>query len=152
MFLNRRNIKGLQRICPHETEALRSLSESDVLLQSPRYGCRKGRGSGKLYGYRNSDLCLYNISIPSCVNGTILVESISDSDHEIEPAIRNKDGNIVCTDYLQIYHNSSTSQLRYCANDLSLMQLQIPATQFLAIFWTDTSVNEPGFKLRASCL
>ena len=32
-----------------------------------------------------------------------------------------------------------------------MLPLEIPATQFLAVFWTDPSVNGLGFKLRARC-
>ena len=59
------SMHGLLESCPLETQDLRSIAETEKLLQSPRYGCRKGRGSGNHYGYRRSDFCLYNVSIPT---------------------------------------------------------------------------------------
>ena len=152
IFLNKRNFNGLQRSCPLETQDLRSLTETERLLQSPRYGCRKGRGSGNHYGYRRSDLCLYNVSIPSCESGRLLIESATDNDQELEARLRDENGDVVCSDYLQFYYGNSSTQ-RYCGTELSLMfPLEIPATQFLAVFWTDPAVNKLGFKLRARCL
>ena len=149
IFLNRRNLK---RSCPLETEDLRSITETEKLLQSPRYGCRKGHGSGNHYGYRPSDFCLYNVSIPSCESGSLLIESATDNDQELETRLRDENNDFVCSDYLQFYYGNSSTQ-RYCGTELSLMlPLQIPDTQFLAVFWTDPSVNGLGFKLAVRCL
>ena len=53
IFLNLRNEAGLQRNCPLESEELPTFTPNrlDRYFQSPRYGCRKGRGSGRLYDY-----------------------------------------------------------------------------------------------------
>ena len=154
VYLNRRNLKGLQKKCPEESEDILTTDSNGTerILQSPRYGCRKGRGTGNLYSYRKSDLCLYNVSIPVCENGSLLIESASESDHEIEDRMRDENGHTICSDYLQFFYGNSKT-IRYCGTDLSLLlPLQIPATQFMAVFWTDYEVNKLGFKLKASCL
>ena len=151
VYLNHRNEASLRRQCPSEDENLPTTDGSDRYLQSPRYGCRKGRGSGSLFHYRRSELCLYNISIPDCESGWLIVESSSSNDHQIEEQMRDDSGNLLCTDYLQIFYGSSRTE-RFCDNHLTLkLPLSIPATQFLAVFWTDPSTNDLGFKLRARC-
>ena len=145
---------SLQRKCPDETEMIRTTESNgtDRILQSPRYGCRKGRGSGNHYAYRRSDLCLYNVSIPNCESGSLIIESASDNDQELEGRLRNENGQIICSDYLQFFYGSSRTK-RYCGTELSLLlPLEIPATQFMAVFWTDPAINKLGFKLRARCL
>ena len=151
IFLNRRNVQGLLRKCPEESETLRTTDNSDRILQSPRYGCRKGRGSGNHYAYRRSDLCLYNVSIPECESGSLIIESATENDHELEGRLRDENGHVICSDYLQFYYNGLRTQ-RYCGTELSLLlPLHIHATQFLALFWTDPAINKLGFKLRARC-
>ena len=154
IYLNLRNLTGIQRKCPHESEIIPTTESdgSDRLFQSPRYGCRKGRGSGNLYGYQRSDLCLNNISIPNCDSGSLLIESSSGNDHEIEGRVRDENGHFICSDYLQFFYGTSKTE-RYCANDLTLkLPLVIPATRLMAVFWTDPAINDLGFNLRASCL
>ena len=153
VYLNQRNLKGLQKKCPAESEEIPTTNSNGTerILQSPRYGCRKGRGTGNLYAYRRSDLCLYNVSIPFCENGSLLIESASESDHELEDRLRDENGEVICSDYLQFFYGNSRTS-RYCGTDLSLLlPLRIPATQFMAVFWTDPEVNKLGFKLRVSC-
>ena len=151
VFLNHRDESRLQRQCPSESENLATSDSSQRYLQSPRYGCRKGRGSGSLHRYRRSDLCLYNISIPDCESGWVIIESSSGNDHQIEEQMRDDAGNLICTDYLQIFYGESKTE-RFCDNHLTLnLPLNIRATQFLVVFWTDPSTNDLGFKLRASC-
>ena len=155
IYLNRRNLKKLQRSCPTESEEILSSNsnESERIFQSPRYGCRKGRGTGNLYRYRRSDLCLYNVSIPFCESGSLLIESASENDHELEDRIRSENDHFICSDYLQIFYGNSSKTSRYCGNDLSLhLPLEIPTTQFMAVFWTDPDINKLGFSLRASCI
>ena len=154
VYLNQRNLEREKRNCPQESEDILTADSNDTerIFQSPRYGCRKGRGTGNLYAYRKNDLCLYNVSIPVCENGSLLIESASESDHEIEDRMRDESGRTVCSDYLQFFYGNSRT-IRYCGTDLSLLlPLEIPATQFMAVFWTDSEVNKLGFKLRASCL
>ena len=64
-------------MCPNESEVLRVTvhgfeNETIIVMQSPRYGCRKH--SGNLCAYRRSELCLYNVSIPRCESQTLTVE------------------------------------------------------------------------------
>ena len=152
VYLNLRNLTRVQRTCPNEREILPTTQSdgSDRLLQSPRYGCRKGKGTGSLYEYRRSDLCLYNISIPNCESGFVRIQSFSGGDHEIERRRRDT-GGLVCNDYLQFFYGGLRTE-RFCGTDLTLkLPLLIPATQIMAVFWTDPVVNEPGFNLRVSC-
>ena len=95
-----------------------SITETEKLLQSPRYGCRKGHVSGNHYGYRPSDFCLYNVSILSCESGSLLIESATDNDQELEARLRDENGDVVCSDYLQFYYGNSSTQ-RYCGTELS---------------------------------
>ena len=151
MYLNLRDELSLQQRCPSESENLATIDGSQRFLQSPRYGCRKGRGSGSLYHYRRSDLCLYNISFPDCESGRLVVESASQNSHQIEEQMRDENGNYICTDYLQIFYGDSKTE-RFCDDDLTLkLPLKIRARQLLAVFWTDPSTNDLGFKLRVRC-
>ena len=153
IYLNQRNEAGLQRQCPSESEDLRSAKAdgSERYLQSPRYGCRKGRGTGSLHNYRPNEFCLYNVSISNCESGFTVLESFSGSNHQMEEQMRDESGNLICTDYLQLFYGNSKTE-RFCDNDLTLnLPLTLPTTQFLAVFWTDPSTNDLGFKLRAKC-
>ena len=153
IYLNKRNIENLQQTCPSESIDIITLTENatDRLFQSPRYRCRKGRGSGALYQYRRSDFCLYNVSIPNCESGWLTIESAMANDREIEQRMKAENGEYTCTDYLQLFYGNSKTE-NFCDNDLTLkLPLHIPATQFLAIFWTDPSTNEDGFEIRAKC-
>ena len=154
VYLNQRNLERERRNCPEESEEILTTNSNGTkrILQSPRYGCRKGRGTGNLYSYRRSDLCLYNVSIPFCESGSLLIESASESDHELEDRMRDENGHVICSDYLQFFYGNSRTS-RFCGTDLSLhLPLEIPATQFMAVFWTDPEVNKLGFNLRASCV
>ena len=153
IYLKRRNFRGLQQRCRDESESLRETSDSGILLPSPRYGCRKKNGNP--YMYRRRELCLYNISLPDCESGSVIIESPQNDQHneiqerELSFACQNR----TCIDYLQFYYgNLTTSQ--YCGTDLSnnqLLPLEIPATQFMTVFWTDFTTNKLGFRLKAKC-
>ena len=98
--------------------------------------------------YRKSEFCLYNISIPDCWAGVVTVESSVDVQ-----SLQERDDDGKCRDYLQFFSGSFTSQ-RYCGSELSTsegFELTVPSLQFLAVFWTDSGVNAPGFQLTASC-
>ena len=165
IFLKRRNIQKLIRMCPNESEseALRvhgSENGTIVELQSPRYGCRKR--SGNLYAYRISELCLYNVSIPRCESKTLIVERVRTEhaqeleDCESKTLIVEREGTAQelegceCRDYLQFYYGSMKTKT-YCGNELMSLQLEIPATEFMAVFWTDPAENKLGFKLAVRC-
>ena len=81
----------------------------------------------------------------------MIIESASDSDQKLEGKWKDENGQITCADYLQFYYgNLRTDQ--FCDNELSLLlPLHIPATQLMAVFWTDPAINKLGFKLRARC-
>ena len=146
IHLNRRNITVLKEAC-NESEKLILQQESRVTFHSPRFGCRKAR---KFRSYQKSDFCLYNVSIPSCESSGRLVLESGDRNAQ-ENFIQNRKSDSECSDYLQFfYHNSSS--VRYCGRELSERQIQIPATQFMAVFWTDAAINKPGFTLTARCL
>ena len=142
-------------MCPRESESIHSVAENDTerLFHSPRYGCRKGRGTGALYKYRSSDLCLYNVSMPDCESGWLILESADANNREIEQRMSAVSGEHVCNDYVQFFYGNGTRTEKFCDNDLTLkLPLRIPATRFVAAFWTDPSTNEEGFEIRAKCL
>ena len=145
IYLNRRNLLTLQASCPNETDELPELPTGERFLQSPRYGCVNPENDRQLR-YRKSELCLYRISMPECTSGKIVIDNELHYTQEIERWQRYN----ICTDYLQIFADSFVSE-RYCDTELSRSRLEIPATEFTALFWTDTSVNRLGFKLRVSC-
>ena len=146
VYLNRRNLETLQLSCPNETNVAPISPSGGRFLQSPRYDCRKGAGN-KFFMYRRSDFCLYDISISDCPSGRVLIDNGLHYTQEIERRQRYH----MCSDYLQFFTNSTTSD-RFCDSELSRIKLELPVTQFTALFWTDTSVNRLGFKLRVSCL
>lgn len=148
IFLRRRNFQNLIRTCPGESEALRVYgSDYETLeLQSPRYGCKKKR-SNNPYAYRKSELCLYNVSISKCESNILNLKKHSRAIQELE----TRDDNGVCKDYLQFYYGSTKTEA-YCGNELMMSQgLEIPATDFMAVFWTDPGDNRLGFKLDVTC-
>lgn len=145
VYLNRRNLESLQLSCPNETNDVPISPLGGRFLQSPRYDCRKG-ADNKFLMYRRSDFCLYDISIADCPSGRILIDNELHNVQEIERRQRYH----MCSDYLQIFTNSTTTD-RFCDSELSRIKLELPVTQFTALFWTDTSVNKLGFKLRVSC-
>ena len=144
IHLNRRNFRGLLRNCPNESETL-PVSEESVTFTSPRYECT--RGNGRAYRYRNKELCLYNISVPNCESGRIRVQSPLQDTTALQ-----KGDNDQCVDYVQFYHGdrNSTVTNRLCGTNLTSAD-SIPATNILAVFWTNTFKNHEGFKLRAVC-
>ena len=131
--------------CAGESNELLPVSNSSnaIFLQSPRYGC----GNKDDFTYRNNEFCLYDISIANCTSGMVVVDNELHFAQELEQKLRNN----ICSDYLQFYYGSSSSA-RYCSSDLSRLKLEIPATDFTAIFWTDASITKLGFKLRVRCL
>ena len=115
-------------------------NDTEKIFTSPLHGS----GSGCRNKYRKSDMCLYSISIPNCASGKVRLESIN---HEIQ---QPRDGS--CRDYIQFFYGNSSSD-KFCGNDLvgSQWPLDIPATEFMAVFWTDPVINEGGFQIRAKC-
>ena len=148
IHLNRRNFRGLLRNCPNESETLPVSAES-VIFTSPRYGCRKG--NGRVYPYRNKELCLYNISVPNCESGRIRVQSPVE-DIKLQGRV-----NYRCVDYLQFYYSEGGKYVaanRTCSNELTPdgNTMSIPGNNVLAVFWTSTFNNHEGFRLMATCL
>ena len=148
IYAKRRNLQGLQNSCPEESVLLRTTDNSNRILQSPRYGCTRGRKSRK-YFYRRNEFCLYNVSIPECESEIIIIER---EESNVWQELQGRSAENRCSDYLQFYYGNVSTH-RYCGTELSPLQLRtIPATQFLAVFWTDPAINKIGFKLRARCL
>jgi hypothetical protein len=145
IYLNRRNFESLAQKC-QEQEAL-AMTEEEVIFPSPRYQCKKR--NGKVYQYRSRELCLYNISLPNCESGSVLVQPTEEDPQELED--RKEDG--LCADYIQFYYSSDDNPIvwtnQLCGTNLN--ETTIPATQFMALFWSDTNKNRLGFKLRAKC-
>ena len=153
LYLNRRNFQGLRDSCPSETEVL-STSDTEVIFQSPRHQCRKR--NGRFYQYRNRELCLYNISVPDCKSGRVLIQAVEDNPLQLE----ERGDNGKCMDYLQFYYdsrerNSIEQTNRFCGVELKSRTdddpIVLPTTNFLAVFWTDTQNNYVGFGMRARC-
>ena len=147
VYLNRRNLDTLVTSCPNESNAFPISSQNESFLQSPRYGCYKSEEDEQFFTYRKSDFCLYNISVPNCASGKVIIDNELHNTQELERKLRDH----ICSDYLQFYYENESS-LRYCGTELSRIKLEIPTSQFLAVFWTDTSINKLGFKLRVRCL
>lgn len=146
IYLNKRNLLTLQSSCPNETDTIPFTPTGELYLQSPRYGC-KNQNNNRPLRYRKSEFCLYNISLPNCTSGQVVIDNDLHYTQEIERQQRYR----ICTDYLQFFSDSFVSK-RYCDTELSRTKLEIQSTQFTALFWTDTSINKLGFKLRVSCL
>ena len=152
LYLNKRDLNNLLRNCPNESESLTVVGGefmSSVSFHSPRYECRKK--NGRMYPYRNKELCLYNISVPNCESGNVTIRSTS-----APQELQERSGNGQCVDYLQFfyYHGVSGSLHRTnqaCGVDFLINSHIIPATNFMAAFWADSSKNYAGFKLRATC-
>ena len=141
VYLNKR---GLSRTC-NDSHVLAENGDSEIFFESPRYMCE--RKKGRYFTYRRSDLCLYNISITDCESGRVIVEH----PERDEPNLEEKNNDGICVDYLQFYYDSYNSRTgRFCGTELRNLTV-IPATQFLAVFWTDTKRNTAGFNLRARC-
>ena len=152
--LKRRNFGNLKRLCLKESQALRAIGRQTRILSSPRFGCLKR--SGNRYAYRRSELCLFNVTISDCESNVVVVESNNEtepgSNRELLQKIEERAPNQECNDYLQFYYGTFSTQ-KYCGNDFSQsFHLQIPTTNFLAVFWTSPADNELGFHLRVSCL
>lgn len=148
IYLNKRNFQRLKSACPNETKTVLTSPSGDRILQSPRYGCRKPPQSRTtFYPYRKREFCLYDISIPDCPSGRVRIHNNEHYAQELEQKQRYH----ICTDYLEIFANSTSSE-QFCDSELSRINLEIPATRFTALFWTDTSVNKLGFRLSVSCV
>ena len=151
LYLNRRNFNGLLKNCPNETEHLHA-SQSEVIFPSPRYQCQKK--NGRIYRYRNKELCLYNISVPNCGSGRVFIQQVENKPQELEDRLEINDE---CVDYLQFFYDSSEGNSvkrtnRFCGTELNEQShIPLPTTNFLALFWTDTLHNSVGFDLRAIC-
>ena len=146
IYLKKRNSESLQKC--RETEALPETGSNEILFSSPRYKCRKK--SGYFYNYRRAELCLYNISLPDCESGVVTISSAREDSQVLQKRFGDTS---TCVDYLQFYYDDSTTN-QYCGTELSHDQLNltIPATQLMAVFWTDFATNNLGFRLIASCL
>ena len=145
IYLKKRNSESLQKC--RETEALPETGSNEILFSSPRYKCRKK--SGHFYNYRRAELCLYNISLPDCESGVVAISSAREDSQVLQERFDD-----TCVDYLQFYYDGNSTTNRYCGTELSHDQLNltIPATQFMAVFWTDFATNNLGFRLIASCI
>lgn len=142
IYLNRRNPQVILSSCLDETNYIPLASPDVRFLQSPRYDCT----NPQLNRYRKDEFCLYDISLPNCSSGKVVIDNMLFNTQQLEQHHRY----YICSDYLQFFTNSSASK-KYCGSDLSRLKLEIPQTRFQAIFWTDSSINRQGFKLRVSC-
>ena len=89
----------------------------------------------------------------------MVIESPSDNQfrQELQERTQSDDGlNGTCADYLQFYYDICDSRVKtshYCGTELSHpLEIEIPATQFMAVFWTDPADNFWGFHVRARCV
>ena len=121
---------------------------TNVLFHSPRYECRKK--NGRMYAYRNKELCLYNISVPDCESGSVVIGGYQYARQQLQERSHNDQ----CLDYLQFYYHSVSGSLQHtnrtCGEEFVTYYLY-PATNFMAVFWLDGSQSYAGFKLRATC-
>ena len=159
VYLNRRNFASLNRKCDNERESLLGnvTENSMIVFASPRYNCIKKRGN--MYPYRHNEFCLYNVSIPDCESGRMVIKSPGNNQfrQELQERTQSDDGlNGTCADYLQFYYDIGDSTVKtshYCGTELSHpLEIEIPATQFMAVFWTGPTNNYLGFHLRARCV
>lgn len=149
IYLNKRNFQKLQSKCPNETDSVLTSPSGDKVLQSPRYGCRKPPFNRRniFFPYRRKEFCLYDVSVPDCPSGRVRIHNDEHYTQELEQRQRYH----ICSDYLQMFTDTAASK-RYCDSELSRINLEIPATRFTALFWTDTTVNQLGFRLSVSCI
>ena len=146
VYLNYRNIQTLRSSCPNETDSIPQSPFGGVFLQSPRYDCRNTL-LNRANKYRKSEFCLYDVSLPECLSGRVVIDNDLHLTQEMERRQRYR----ICSDYLQFFTENSASK-RFCDSELSRLKLEIPNTRFTALFWTDTSYNKLGFKLHVSCV
>ena len=145
IYLNKRNPLIIQSSCSNETNDIPPVSPGVRFLQSPRYDCTIPH-LNRFFRYRRSEFCLYDISMPDCPSGKVVIDNTLHYIQQLEQRHRYH----ICSDYLQFFTNSSSSE-KYCDSELSRLKLEIPQTHFQAVFWTDTSINRQGFKLKVSC-
>ena len=98
LYLNRRNLNNLLQNCPHESETLTVIDRGGVSVSfhSPRYECRKK--NGRMYPYRNKELCLYNISVPNCESGSVVIVGYQYALQQLQERSHNGQ----CVDYLTV--------------------------------------------------
>lgn len=144
VYLNQRNFTVLQNQCPEESDDLRTALGNTKLISSPRYACTR-INTNRLMKYRKSDFCLYNISISDCPSHTVIVKS----SRGLQRLQERDEASGRCRDYLQFYTDQFSE--RYCGSELTGLDLLISSDQFMAVFWTDSANNAPGFELTASC-
>lgn len=90
---------------------------------------------------------MYNISIPDCTSGMVVVRASAEPQ-----SLQEKDEESGrCRDYVKFYADQFTSK-EYCGGELTGLQLVIPSSQFMAVLWTDWAINEPGFQLLTTCV
>ena len=87
--------------------------------------------------YRNSDICVYNISLSGCSSTSSRINY--DSFDIAGP-----------NDYVQLIYNGGVSEKKYIS-DLEGDNDVIAATNFLVVFFTSKSINDNGFRIRAQC-
>lgn len=138
VYLNLRNSNIIQSSRLNETDQIPFIAPGVLFLQSPHYD--------RFYRYRRNEFCIYDISLPDCPSERVVVDNALHYTQLLEQRHRYN----VCSDYLQFFMGSSVSE-KYCNSELSRLKLEIPQTRFQAVFWTDTSINRKGFKLRVSC-
>jgi hypothetical protein len=146
IYLNRRNPHNLLSPCANETDEIPPSPLGGRFLQSPRYGCFNSPDNNNFMNYRNSEFCLYDLSLPECTSGRLVIDNALHYTQEMERRQRYH----ICTDYLQFFTDGTPYQ-RFCDSELSRLKLEIPNTRVTVLFWTDTSYNKLGFKLRVTC-
>ncbi len=95
---------------------------------------RKGR-------YFNSMFCLYNISVPNCMNNSVILQSTS-GDHSLFD-----DGK----DYL--YFDFGQVTFKVTGDSVGSLSENVPTSSFYAVLWTDaTPKTDWGkFEIEAAC-
>ena len=145
IYLHPRNSETLPSSCTNETDEIPTAPFGGRFLQSPHYEC-VNPSENTILNYRKSEFCLYDLSLPECASGRIVIDNDLHYTQEMERRQRYH----ICTDYLQFF-TDTTPYKRFCDSELSRLKLEIPSTRVTAIFWTDTSHNKHGFKLRVTC-
>ena len=108
---------------------------------------------------------MYNVNLSSNVNCTALrlqhivdfpIEEYVDIINITHPCSRHSE--YECKDYLQIYYgegNNNTQSRILCREELATLEMILPTTSFVAIYWTDSTSSDDftsSFHLRAECL
>ena len=122
--------------CP--TDPVRIPSSVDSL--HPKSPLRGGSTCGTRY--RNSDFCVYNISM-NCTDGV----EIASVEMKLEPPTDNNE----CLDYIQFDYGDAGVSEKFCGQqNLKLRKPDI--NQFIMVFWTNSHSFHKGFELSVTCL